>query len=269
MVDATVCRWLVNADFPGVKAVMQIKGNTFLATGGSSGLGLATVRRLAEHGANVIVADLSKPEGLTQISYEYIKTSVTNPDDIQAAVDLAFSRFGSLRGVINCAGIGNVVKTVSKKKFGALDAARQIVEINLLGTYNVISIASTPMSKQEPLADGERGVFINTASVAAFDGKVGQAPYSASKGGVASMTLPLAREMAQYGFRVMAIAPGAFETPMTARLPGKATEELVDTIPFPPRMGKPPEFAELVQHIIENTYLNGEVIRLDGAIRMT
>ena len=138
-----------------------------------------------------------------------------------------------------------------------------------MGTYNVISIASTPMAKQEPNADGERGVFINTASVAAYDGKVGQAPYSASKGGVASMTLPLAREMAQYGFRVMAIAPGAFETPMVARLPSKTSEELVETIPFPHRMGRPPEFAQLVQQIIENTYLNGEVIRLDAAIRMT
>lgn len=248
---------------------MQVKGNTFLVTGGSSGLGLATVRHLASLGGNVVIADLSKPEGLTQISYEFIKTSVTNPDEVQAAVDLAFSRFGGLHGVINCAGVGTVVKTVSKKKFGALEAARQIIEINLMGTYNVISIASTPMSKQEPNSDGERGVFINTASVAAYDGKVGQAPYSASKGGVASMTLPLAREMAQYGFRVMAIAPGAFETPMVARLPGKASEELVETIPFPNRMGRPPEFAQLVQHIVENTYLNGEVIRLDGAIRMT
>jgi len=248
---------------------MQVKGNTFLVTGGSSGLGLATVQRLISHGGNVVIADLSKPEGLTQVSYEFLKTSVTNPDEVQAAVDLAFSKFGGLHGVINCAGIGNVVKTVSKKKFGALEAARQIIEINLMGTYNVISIASTPMSKQEPNSEGERGVFINTASVAAYDGKVGQAPYSASKGGVASMTLPLAREMAQYGFRVMAIAPGAFETPMVARLPGKASEELVETIPFPNRMGRPPEFAHLVQHIIENTYLNGEVIRLDGAIRMT
>ncbi len=248
---------------------MQIQGNTFLVTGGSSGLGLATVTRLASLGGNIVIADLSKPEGLTQISYEFLKTSVTNADEVQAAVDLAFSRFGGLHGVINCAGVGNVVKTVSKKKFGALEAARQIIEINLMGTYNVISIASTPMSKQDPNSDGERGVFINTASVAAYDGKVGQAPYSASKGGVASMTLPLAREMAQYGFRVMAIAPGAFETPMVARLPGKASEELVETIPFPNRMGRPAEFAHLAQHIIENTYLNGEVIRLDGAIRMT
>ncbi len=248
---------------------MQIQGNTFLVTGGSSGLGLATVTRLASLGGNIVIADLSKPEGLTQISYEFLKTSVTIADEVQAAVDLAFSRFGGLHGVINCAGVGNVVKTVSKKKFGALEAARQIIEINLMGTYNVISIASTPMSKQDPNSDGERGVFINTASVAAYDGKVGQAPYSASKGGVASMTLPLAREMAQYGFRVMAIAPGAFETPMVARLPGKASEELVETIPFPNRMGRPAEFAHLAQHIIENTYLNGEVIRLDGAIRMT
>lgn len=248
---------------------MKIQGSTFLVTGGSSGLGLATVKRLASLGGNIINADLGNPDASTPPDVVFLKTSVTNADEVQAAVDLAFSKFGGLHGVINCAGIGNVVKTVSKKKFGALDAARQIIEINLMGTYNVISIASTPMSKQEPNADGERGVFINTASVAAFDGKVGQAPYSASKGGVASMTLPLAREMAQYGFRVMAIAPGAFETPMVARLPGKASEELVETIPFPPRMGKPPEFAHLVQHIIENTYLNGEVIRLDGAIRMT
>lgn len=248
---------------------MQIKGSTFLVTGGSSGLGLATVQRLAAGGANIINADLGAPGEGHPPEAQYIKTSVTNPDEVQAAVDLAFSAFGGLHGVVNCAGIGNVVKTVSRKKFGALEAARQIIEVNLMGTYNVISIASTPMSKQSPNADGERGVFINTASVAAFDGKVGQAPYSASKGGVASMTLPLAREMAQYGFRVMAIAPGAFETPMVARLPGKASEELVETIPFPNRMGKPPEFAQLVQHIIENTYLNGEVIRLDAGIRMT
>jgi NAD(P)-dependent dehydrogenase (short-subunit alcohol dehydrogenase family) len=253
---------------------MQIKGSTFLVTGGSSGLGLATVKHLATLGGNVVIADLSKPSPFDEAQgdgglIEFIKTSVTNAEEVQAAVDLAFSRFGGLHGVINCAGVGNVVKTVSKKKFGALEAARQIIEINLMGTYNVISIASTPMSKQEPNSEGERGVFINTASVAAYDGKVGQAPYSASKGGVASMTLPLAREMAQYGFRVMAIAPGAFETPMVARLPGKASEELVETIPFPNRMGRPPEFAHLVQHIVENTYLNGEVIRLDGAIRMT
>lgn len=254
---------------------MQIKGNTFLVTGGSSGLGYATVERLVSLGANVIIADLGEPAAPFDTAQNdagetaFLKTSVTNPDEVQATVDLAFNKFGGLHGVINCAGVGNVVKTVSKKKFGALDAARQIIEINLMGTYNVISIASTPMSKQEPNAEGERGVFINTASVAAYDGKVGQAPYSASKGGVASMTLPLAREMAQYGFRVMAIAPGAFETPMVARLPGKASEELVETIPFPNRMGRPPEFAHLVQHIIENTYLNGEVIRLDAAIRMT
>lgn len=248
---------------------MQIHGNAFLVTGGSSGLGLATVQRLAAQGAKVVIADLAPPEEMPQGEVLFQKTSVTDRDAIQAAVDAAFENFGGLRGVINCAGVGNVVKTVSKKKFGALDAARQIIEVNLIGTYNVISIASTPMSRQEPDAAGERGVFVNTASVAAYDGKVGQAPYSASKGGVASMTLPLSREMAQYGFRVMAIAPGAFETPMTARLPGKATEELIDTIPFPSRMGRPGEFAHLVQHIIENTYLNGEVIRLDGAIRMT
>jgi NAD(P)-dependent dehydrogenase (short-subunit alcohol dehydrogenase family) len=256
---------------------MKIKDNTFLVTGGSSGLGLATVKRLSEFGGNVINADtsaplsagLGNPDASTPPEVVFLKTSVTDPDQVQAAVDLAFTKFGGLHGVINCAGIGNVVKTVSRRKFGALEAARQIIEVNLMGTYNVISIASTPMSKQEPNADGERGVFINTASVAAFDGKVGQAPYSASKGGVASMTLPLAREMAQYGFRVLAIAPGAFETPLVARLPEKATEELIATIPFPNRMGKPPEFAHLVQHMIENTYLNGEVIRLDAGIRMT
>jgi NAD(P)-dependent dehydrogenase (short-subunit alcohol dehydrogenase family) len=248
---------------------MQIKGNTFLVTGGSSGLGLATVKRLSELGGNVINADLGTPDASTPPEVIFLKTSVTDPDQVQAAVDLAFSKFGGLHGVVNCAGIGNVVKTVSRRKFGALEPARQIIEVNLMGTFNVVSIASTPMSKQEPNADGERGVFINTASIAAFDGKVGQAAYSASKGGVASMTLPLAREMAQYGFRVMAIAPGAFETPMVARLPGKATEELIDTIPFPNRMGKPSEFAHLVQHIFENAYLNGEVIRLDAAIRMT
>lgn len=246
---------------------MKIKGSTFLVTGGGSGLGLATVNLLSSLGGNIVVADLAHAE--LPAETHFIKTSVTNPDEVQAAVDLAFSKYGGLHGVINCAGIGNVVKTVSKKKFGALDAARQIIEINLMGTYNVISIASTPMSKQEPNANGERGVFINVASVAAYDGQIGQAPYSASKGGVASMTLPLAREMAQYGFRVMAIAPGVFETPMVARLPEKAMEKLKETIPFPSRPGQPPEFAHLVQHIIENTYLNGEVIRLDGAMRMT
>lgn len=253
---------------------MQVRGNTFLVTGGGSGLGLATVRRLVGQGANVVIADLSKPSPFDEAQgegalMEFIKTSVTHADEVQAAVDLAFSRFGSLRGVINCAGIGTIVKTVSKKKFGALAAARKIIEVNLLGTYNVISIASASMSRQEPLEAGERGIFVNTASVAAFDGKVGQAPYAASKGGVASMTLPLAREMASHGFRVVTIAPGAFETPMTGRLPGRAAAELVETIPFPRRMGRPTEFAQLVQAIIENNYLNGEVIRLDGAIRMT
>jgi len=245
---------------------MQVKNHTFLVTGGGSGLGLATSERLIAQGGNVVVADLA--HGTLPAEAVFIKTSVTNPDEIQAAVDLAFSKFGGLHGVINCAGIGNVVKTVSKKKFGALDAARQIIEINLMGTYNVISIASPLMAKQEPNAHGERGVFINVASVAAYDGQIGQAPYSASKGGVASMTLPLSREMAQYGFRVVAIAPGVFETPMVARLPEKAMAELKESIPFPKRPGQPPEFAHLVQHIIENTYLNGEVIRLDASIRM-
>jgi len=247
---------------------MRIEKNTFLVTGGSSGLGKETVEDLLKRGANVVIADTAPTQETHNGKTIFAQTDVTNPESIERAVSLAFDTFGSLNGVVNCAGVGTIVKTVAKKRFGALDAARRVIEINLLGTYNVLSIAASRMAEQEPTPDGERGVFINTASVAAFDGQVGQAPYSASKGGIASMTLPLAREMAAYGFRVVAIAPGVFDTPMMARLPAKSRDALVESIPFPRRLGMPIEFASLVAHTIENVYINGDIIRLDGSVRM-
>lgn len=246
---------------------MNIKGNTFLVTGGSSGLGAATVAHLEEQGANLVVLDLAEPLNESK-NILFQKTDITNPESVQAAVDSAISKFGSIQGAMNCAGIATVAKTVNKKQFGALEPFRQTIAVNLIGTYNVSSIAATAIALNDPTEDGERGVIINTASIAAFDGQIGQAAYSASKGGVVSMTLPMAREMAPLGIRVMAIAPGTFETPMLGRLPEKARDALKESIPFPHRLGNPKEYAHLVQHIIENSYLNAEVIRLDAALRM-
>ena len=245
---------------------MNVEGSTFLVAGGGSGLGEATARLLAESGANVVVADL-KSEELPE-NVRFVETDVTDNRSVQAAVDAALE-FGGLHGAINCAGVAIAEKVVGREGPHPLDAFDWVVRINLIGTFNVIRLAAEAMAGNEPTEGGERGVVVNTASIAAFDGQIGQAAYAASKGGVVAMTLPIARELARSGIRVMTIAPGTFDTPMLAGLPEEARESLGRQVPFPPRLGRPEEFAALVRHIIENEMLNGEVIRLDGAIRMT
>jgi len=252
---------------------MERQGCTFFVTGGGSGLGAATVRRLAQDGANVLIADVDEEAGeelATDIGEQarFARADVTDEESTQGALDATLDTFGELHGLINCAGIGPAEKVVGKRGVHSLDSFVKAVQINLVGTFNPIRLAAPIMMENEPDEGGERGVIVNTASVAAFDGQIGQAAYSASKGGVASMTLPVAREMAGHGIRVMTIAPGLFETPMLAALPEDAQESLGKQVPFPSRLGRPEEYAALVNHIIENQMLNGEVIRLDGAIRM-
>ncbi len=247
---------------------MRMRERTFLVTGGGSGLGGAVAKMLAEAGAHVIAADL---EGEERENIRFVETDVTSEENVQAAVDVALEP-GGLHGVINCAGIATAEKMLGKNGPHSLDSFTKVIQVNLIGTFNVMRLAAAAMKKNEPSggeAGGERGVIINTASVAAFDGQIGQAAYAASKGGVVAMTLPIARELADHGIRVMSIAPGIFDTPMLAGLPEEARESLGDQVPFPSRLGKPEEYAALVRHIIENEMLNGEVIRLDGAIRMT
>jgi len=243
---------------------VRIDGNTFLVAGGGSGLGAATVGMLAASGARVVVADLKgeAPEG-----GRFVETDVTDEDSVRAAVEEALEA-GVLRGAVNCAGVASAEKVLGREGPHALDSFAQVVQINLVGTFNVIRLAAEAMAQNEPLENGERGVIVNTASVAAFDGQIGQVAYAASKGGVASLTLPVARELAKSGIRVMTIAPGIFDTPMMAGLPEAARDSLGKQVPFPPRLGKPQEYAALVKHIFDNEMLNGEVIRLDGAIRM-
>jgi NAD(P)-dependent dehydrogenase (short-subunit alcohol dehydrogenase family) len=244
---------------------MEISGRTFLVTGGGSGLGAATARGLAAGGANVVVADLEGGE--IGDDFRFVETDVTDEESVQAAVDAALD-LGGLNGAINCAGVAAAEKVLGKEGPHSLASFTRVVQINLVGTFNVIRLAAAAMQENEPAAEGERGVIVNTASVAAYDGQIGQAAYAASKGGVVSLTLPVARELADSGIRVVAIAPGIFETPMMASLPEKARESLGKQTPFPARLGRPEEYAALVQHIIENEMLNGEVIRLDGAIRL-
>ncbi|AMT92936.1 MULTISPECIES: 3-hydroxyacyl-CoA dehydrogenase [Brevibacterium] len=243
---------------------MQFKGKTFIVTGGASGLGGATTKALVECGAHVVVADIKgeAPEGA-----EFVQTDVTNEDSVAAMVEKA-NADGTLSGVVNCAGIGIAEKTVGKKGPHDLGNFTKVVTVNLIGTFNVIRLAAAAMQGNEPGEDGERGVIVNTASVAAFDGQIGQAAYSASKGGVAGMTLPIARDLSTVGIRVVTIAPGLFLTPMLESLPEAAQESLGKQVPFPSRLGDPSEYANLVTHIVDNRMLNGEVIRLDGAIRM-
>jgi NAD(P)-dependent dehydrogenase (short-subunit alcohol dehydrogenase family) len=244
---------------------MHIEGNTFLVTGGGSGLGAATARLLEESGANVVVADLKGEGG----NCYFVKTDVTDEASVRGAVGTALESFGALHGAINCAGVASAEKTLGRQGPHSLESFTRVVQVNLIGTFNVVRLAAEAMAKNEPTgADGERGVIVNTASVAAFDGQVGQVAYAASKGGVVAMTLPVARDLASLGIRVVAIAPGIFATPMMAGLPEAARESLGKQVPFPPRLGRPEEYAALVRHIIENPMLNGEVIRLDGAIRM-
>jgi NAD(P)-dependent dehydrogenase (short-subunit alcohol dehydrogenase family) len=243
---------------------MEIRGRTFLVAGGGSGLGAATANFLAKEGANIVVADL-KGEGDDAL---FVETDVTDEGSVKGAIDAALQNFGGLHGTINCAGIASAEKVLGREGPHSLKSFSQVVEVNLVGTFNVVRLAAEAMAKNEPTEGGERGMIVNTASVAAFDGQIGQVAYSASKGGVAAMTLPIARELATIGIRVMTIAPGIFDTPMLAGLPEAARESLGKQMPFPQRLGRPEEFAALVRHIIENQMLNGEVIRLDAAIRL-
>jgi NAD(P)-dependent dehydrogenase (short-subunit alcohol dehydrogenase family) len=252
---------------------VELRGRTFLITGGGSGLGAATARLLAESGANVLIADVNREAGEGMAAAlgahsRFLETNVADEASVQAAVNLASDAFGGLHGLVNCAGIAIAERALGKNGPHPLASFTKVIQVNLIGTFNVIRLAAAAMAQNEPTAGGERGVIVNTASVAAFDGQIGQAAYSASKGGVVSMTLPLAREFARLGIRVMAIAPGIFETPMLAALPEAARQSLGQQVPFPSRLGQPSEYAALVKHIVENEMLNGEVIRLDGAIRM-
>jgi NAD(P)-dependent dehydrogenase (short-subunit alcohol dehydrogenase family) len=252
---------------------VRIEDHTFVVTGGGSGLGAATVRRLAGAGATLVIADINADAAKVVASEfgdraRFVATDVTDEASTQAAMDAATATFGALHGLVNCAGVGPAIKVLGRKGTHRLADFAKAVEINLIGTFNAIRLAAAAMVDNAPSDAGERGVIVNTASVAAFDGQIGQAAYSASKGGVVAMTLPIARELAEHGIRVMTIAPGIFDTPMLAALPEKARLSLGQQVPFPPRLGKPEEYAALVEHIVGNQMLNGEVIRLDGAIRM-
>jgi NAD(P)-dependent dehydrogenase (short-subunit alcohol dehydrogenase family) len=250
---------------------MLLKGNTFLVSGGASGLGGACVRMLAGAGANVVIADVNKAAGevlAAETGAHFALTDVTDEASVQSAVDLSLQSFGAIHGTIQCAGIALAEKVHGKNRQTPLGGFLKTIQINLIGTFNVLRLATAAMIQNAPNPAGEQGVVINTASVAAYDGQIGQAAYAASKGGIVSMTLPLAREFARHGIRVMAIAPGIFDTPLLAGLPEAARQSLAQQVPFPPRLGRPEEFAALARHIIENEMLNGEVIRLDGAIRM-
>jgi NAD(P)-dependent dehydrogenase (short-subunit alcohol dehydrogenase family) len=251
---------------------MKIAANTFLVTGGSSGLGAACAQMLSDAGANVVIADLNVEEGkriaAALKSAQFVRTDVADEAGVQNAVDTAMKSFGRLNGAINCAGVCPPERILGKAGPHSLASFSKVIAINLIGTFNVMRIAAAAIAKADPGPEGERGILINTSSVAAFDGQIGQAAYSASKGGVASMTLPAARELARYGIRVVTIAPGIFDTPLMAGLPEPAKRSLGEQVPFPSRLGQPAEFAFLVKHVIENIMLNGEVIRLDGALRM-
>jgi len=252
---------------------MQLAGHTFLITGGASGLGAATAQTFAQAGANVVLADVNAQTGeqtVRQIGARarFVQTDVTDEASVQKAVDACKEAFGGLHGVVNCAGVGIAQRVLAKSGPHPLDWFTRVVTINLIGTFNTIRLASAALAENAPDAEGERGVIINTASVAAFDGQIGQAAYSASKGGIVGMTLPIARELAQFGIRVMTIAPGIFDTPLMAGLPEPARQSLGQQVPFPKRLGRPEEYAALARHIVENVMLNGETVRLDGGIRM-
>jgi NAD(P)-dependent dehydrogenase (short-subunit alcohol dehydrogenase family) len=252
---------------------MQIKNSTFIVTGGGSGLGQATVEMIVSNGGNAVIADVNRSAGETLEAKlgkqaRFLETDVTREDHAKAAVDLALKAFNGLHGLVNCAGIAVGEKTVGKDGPHALASFARVINVNLIGTFNMIRLAADAMAKQQPNAAGERGVIVNTASVAAFDGQIGQAAYSASKGGIVGMTLPIARDLSRSGIRVVTIAPGIFETPMMNGIPPEIQDSLGKQVPFPSRLGRPAEYAALVKHIAENEMLNGETIRLDGAIRM-
>lgn len=252
---------------------MQINDKVFLVTGAGSGLGAATAKALAAAGAKVALADLNLQAG-EQLAAElgaaacFVETDVAGEASAVNAVNTAISKFGALHGLVNCAGVAPAEKVVGKEGPHRLESFAKVININLVGTFNMIRLAAEAMLKNAPDASGERGVIINTASVAAYEGQMGQAAYAASKGGIVALTLPVARELARSGIRCMTIAPGIMETPMLLGMPPEVQDSLNKMVPFPTRMGKPAEFAALVRHIAENAYLNGEVIRLDGAIRM-
>ncbi|OBY04729.1 3-hydroxy-2-methylbutyryl-CoA dehydrogenase [Rhizobium leguminosarum bv. trifolii] len=252
---------------------MLIRGASFIVTGGGSGLGAATVRMLVEAGGRGTIADLNAEAGQEIVrefgsDARFVKADVTDGEEGAGAVAAAIEAFGGLRGLVNCAGVAPAEKVIGRDGPHRLESFARTVSINLIGTFNMIRLAAAAIQTTEPDAEGERGVIVNTASVAAFDGQIGQAAYAASKGGVAAMTLPIARELARHGIRVVSIAPGIFETPMMADMPAEVQAALGKSVPFPPRLGRPAEFAGLVRHILENNMLNGEVIRLDGALRM-
>lgn len=252
---------------------MQLASHTFLISGGGSGLGAATARLFVANGANVVLADV-KPEQGEALAAElgararFVKTDVTDEAAVQNAVNVAVSAFGALHGAVNCAGVAIGERVLGKNGPHNFDSFKRTVAVNLFGTFNVIRLAAETMGKNAPSGSGERGVVINTSSVASFEGQIGQAAYSASKAGVNGMTLPIARELAKLGIRVATIAPGLFDTPMMAGLPEEVRISLGQQVPFPPRLGRPDEYAALAKHIVENEVLNGCVIRLDGAIRM-
>jgi NAD(P)-dependent dehydrogenase (short-subunit alcohol dehydrogenase family) len=252
---------------------MQLKEVVALITGGASGLGEACTRQLLDAGAKVVILDVNNELGEAKAkelgeAARFVKANIINEAEIQAAIKTVVESFGSLNVTINCAGIGSAERVLGKNGPASLEAFTRVIQINLIGTFNVIRLAAAVMAENEPNAGGERGVIINTASVAAFDGQIGQAAYAASKSGIVGMTLPLARDLARNGIRVMTIAPGLFDTPLLASLPETARQSLGHQVPFPSRLGQPKEFAALACHILENEMLNGEVIRLDGAIRM-
>ncbi len=250
---------------------MRIEGHVALVTGGGSGLGEATARALSEKGAKVAVCDINL-EGAKNVAASIggiaVKCDVSDGPAAENALDEISEKLGTPRVLVNCAGIGPPMKTIGKEGPHPLDLYRKVIEINLIGTFNMIRLFADRCAKLDPLEGGERGVIVNTASVAAFDGQMGQAAYASSKGGVVGMTLPVARDLARNGIRVMTIAPGIFATPMLRGLPQEAQDSLGLQVPFPPRLGEPSEYAALAVHIVENQMLNGETIRLDGAIRM-
>ena len=252
---------------------MELKGSVFLITGGASGLGAATARMVVAGGGKAMLADLKEAEGEALAAElgsaaRFVRTDVTDETSGKGAVEATQSAFGALRGLVNCAGIVHGERVLGKEGPHSLAGFSRAVGINLIGSFNMTRLAAEAMARNTPNAGGERGVVVLTASVAAYDGQIGQAAYSASKGGIVGMTLPIARELARVGIRVVTIAPGIFETPMMGSLPKEVQESLGKMVPFPPRLGRPPEYASLVGEIVRNEMLNGETIRLDGAIRL-
>jgi NAD(P)-dependent dehydrogenase (short-subunit alcohol dehydrogenase family) len=251
---------------------MQVSSSTILITGGSSGLGAACAKTLAQRGACVIVADISPPRDAKLQEFSdrvlFARTDITSEAELSSAIAAGEQRFGPLRGAVACAGVLYAERVLGRDNIASLEAFRRVIDVNLNGTFNTVRLAAEAIARSEPQADDLRGVIVMTSSVSAFEGQIGQAAYAASKGGVASLTLPLAREFGQHGIRVVSIAPGVFDTPMMQAAPDKVRQSLIDQIPFPPRFGQAEEFASLVCHVFENNMLNGCVLRLDGAIRM-